>query len=178
MTRPRAERVGRRPVGDLHVHDQAFQVRAVSERFWGPIFSLTTRCGVAAACRGRLLQAEGDEDGLGHPLVQGSPCSPGMVVQRIMEDAHDGGVAADEDPGDAPAAPAVRPGRSQFHQHLVALHRAIHLVGRNEDVVVTASLAGLRTDEAEAVPMHIQTAGEQVVAGGCLGQRPVIAVRL
>ena len=34
----------------------------------------------------------------------------------------------------------------------------------------------LRPHEAEAVAMHIQTAGDEVVARGGLGQRPVIAV--
>ncbi len=133
----------------------------------------------SGACCGRLLKAKGDEDGLGQPVVEGGYGVPRcMVVKRIMEDADHGGVAAAENPGDASALAAVGPGRREFHQYLVALHGAIHLVGRNKDVVVTASLAGLWPYEAKAVAMHVQTAGEQVVAGDRHGEGPVIAVRL
>ena len=73
--------------------------------------------------------------------------------------------------------PAVGPGWGEFNQHLVALHGAVHLIRRNEDIVISAGLAGFRPHEAKAIAMHIQTAGDEVVAGGGLGQRPVIAVR-
>jgi hypothetical protein len=100
-----------------------------------------------------------------------------MVVERIMEDADHGGVAAAENPGDASALASVRPGRREFHQYLVALHSAIHLIGRNKDIVVTASLAGLWPYEAKAIAMHVQTAGEQVVASERHRECPMIAVR-
>ncbi len=76
-----------------------------------------------------------------------------------------------------PLKPAVSPRRSQFYQYLVALHGAIHLVGRNEDIVITAGLAGFRPHKAKAVAMYIQTAGDQIVTRNGLGQGPVIAVR-
>src|SRR5580693_1347059 len=99
-----------------------------------------------------------------------------MFVECVMKNPYDRGVAASEDPDDASAVAAVGPGGCEFHQHLVALHGAIHLVGRNEDVVVPASLAGLQADEPEAVAMHIQTAGKQVAAIGRQGEGPVVAV--
>jgi len=107
---------------------------------------------------------------LGYPLVQRRDrISRGVILKRIMENPYDRGVAAAKDPDDASAVAAVGPGGRQFNQHLIALHGAIHLVGRNEDVVVSASLARFRADESEAVAMHVQTAGEEVVAIGCLG---------
>src|ERR1700677_2667402 len=100
-----------------------------------------------------------------------------MIVKRIMEDAYHGGVAPAEHSGDAPAVSAVGSGRSQFHQYLVALHGAVHLIRRNEDIVIAAGLAGFRPNETKAVAMHIQTSGDEVVPGGGLRQGPVIAVR-
>ena len=76
-----------------------------------------------------------------------------------------------------PLKPAVSPGWSEFYQYLVALHGAVHLVRRNEDIVIAAGLAGLRPHETKAVAMYIQTAGDEVVTRGGLGQGPVIAVR-
>ncbi len=179
MTRPRA---GREGVGQSVISTSTTipsRLVRVSKRFWRADILTNDAMRSCAACRRRLLQAKGDEDGLGHPLIErGYRVSRRMLVKRIMKDADHRGVAAGEDPGDAPAAPAVGSGRRKFHQDLVALHGAIHLVGRNKDVVVTASLAGFRPHKAKAVAMHIQTAGEQVVARGCLGKRPVIAVRL
>src|SRR5450631_4020199 len=99
-----------------------------------------------------------------------------MFLERVMKNSYDRGVAAAEDPNDASAMAAVGPGGREFNQHLVALHGPIHLVGRNEDVVVPASLARFRADEPEAVAMHIQTAGKQVTAIGCQGEGPVIAI--
>src|SRR5271168_4980985 len=98
-----------------------------------------------------LLQTKGNEDGLGHPFIErgyGVPLC--MLVKRIMEHAYHGGVAPAEYSGDAPAEAAVSPRWSEFYQHLVALHGATHLVRRNEDIVITASLADFRPHEAEA----------------------------
>ena len=158
---PAARGTGRgRPVGDFHVDHHALQVRSGVETILRADILTNDAMWSCSACGRRLLQAKGDEDGLGHPLIErGYRISRRMLVKRIMEDAHHGWVAAAEDPGDAPAAPSVGPGRRQFYQHLVALHGAIHLVGRNEDVIVTASLAGFRPHKAKAVAMHIQAAG-------------------
>jgi hypothetical protein len=73
---------------------------------------------------------------------------------------------------------AVGAGGREFNQDLIALHGAIQLVRRNEDVVVSAGLARFRADKSEAVAMHIQTTGEEVAAIGCMGKRPMIAVGL
>ncbi len=125
----------------------------------------------------RLLLPERDEDGLGYTFVERRDRVPqGVFVKRIMEGADHRRVAAAEHPGDAPAAPPIGPGRRQFDQYLVALHGAVHLVGRDKDVVIAAGLPALRPHEPKAVTVHIQTAGNQVVARGCLGQGPVITV--
>jgi hypothetical protein len=100
-----------------------------------------------------------------------------MLVKRIMEDAHHGGVSPAEYPDDSPAVAAVGPGWSEFYQYLIALHGAVHLILRNKDIVIAAGLAGLRPDESKTVPMHIQTAGYEVIAQGGLREGPVIAVR-
>src|ERR1700733_7484592 len=108
-----------------------------------------------------LLQTKGDEDGLGHPFIERRYCvALCMLVKRIMEDAHDGGVAPAEYSGYAPAKAAISPRWSEFYQHLIALHGAVHLVGRNEDIVIAAGLAGLRPHKTKAVAMYIQPAGD------------------
>src|ERR1700677_3814813 len=113
-----------------------------------------------SSCRS-LLQTKGDEDGLGHPFIERRYCvALCMLVKRIMEDAYHGGVAPAEYSGDAPAEAAISPRWSEFYQHLVALHGAVHLVRRNEDIVIAAGLAGFRPHETKAVAMYIQTAGD------------------
>src|ERR1700722_4953462 len=167
----------RRPVGDLHVDHDSLEAGGGIERFPGADILTNDAMRSAVACLGRQLQAKRDENRLGHSLIErGYHVSWCMLVQSIVKDAYHGRVAPGEYPGDAPAEPAVGPRGRKLYQHLVALHGAVHLVGRNEDIVVTAGLAGLWPDKAKAVAMEIQATGEQVMVGDRLGQRPVIAV--
>src|SRR5579859_2848437 len=134
---------------------------------------------ISLAWRGRLLQPKRNEDGLGYPFIQRRyGISRDVILMRMVENSDNRGVAAAKHPDNSPVLPAVRPGWCPFHEHLVALHGAIHLVGRNEDVVVPAGLARFRADKPEAVAMDIQAAGKQVVAMRCLGKRPMIPVGL
>ena len=54
---------------------------------------------------------------------------------RIVKDADDRRIPPFENAGDAAKAAPVGTRRREFHQHLVTLHGAIDLVGRDEDVV-------------------------------------------
>src|SRR3984885_8385196 len=113
-----------------------------------------------SSCRS-LLQAKGDEEGLCPPCFSWrNHIALRMLVKRIMEYAYHGGVAPAEYSGDAPAEAAISPRWSEFYQHLIALHGAVHLVRRNEDIVIAAGLTGLRPHKAKAVAMYIQTAGD------------------
>ncbi len=80
-----------------------------------------------------------------------------------------------------PSLRPSRPGRHELDEHLVALHGAVDLVRRDEDVFVDAG-AGLfciGPDEAVAVAVEVEPAGDEVVASGDgAGQRPVVAVEL
>jgi hypothetical protein len=105
---------------------------------------------------GRLLEAKGDEDGLGYSFIErGHSVAWCMLVKRIMEDTDNSWIAPAEHSDDVPATAAVSSGWGEFHQYLVALHGAVYLIGRNKDVVIAAGLAGLRADEAKAVAVHI-----------------------
>ena len=96
-----------------------------------------------------------------------------------MKDADDGGVAALKDADDAAHAAAVGFGRLHFDEHLVALHGAVDLVGRNKNIFATGRLAGVGTDEAVAVAMEVEAAGGEVVAGADgSGNAPVLAIEL
>ena len=92
----------------------------------------------------------GEENGLGHALVEGGDVveaggAVGAVVVAsaapgVVEDADDGGVAAGEDAGDATGAPgfsirAGTSGRSFVDEDFVALHGSVELVGGDEEVV-------------------------------------------
>jgi hypothetical protein len=99
-----------------------------------------------------------------------------MFLERVMKNSYDRGVSAAEDPDDASAAAAVGAGRRELNQHLITLHGAIHLIWRNEDIIVPAGLARFRAHKPKAVAMYIQTAGKQVAAVGGKGEGPVIAV--
>jgi hypothetical protein len=101
-----------------------------------------------------------------------------MLVKRIVKGADDRGIAAAQNSGDAPAAPAVSSGRRKLHQNLVALHRAIYLVRRDKNVIVAAGLASLGTHKPESVAVHIQPAGNKIVARTCHREGPMIGVEL
>ena len=125
-----------------------------------------------------IFEAEGNQDVLRHAVIPWRHrMALRLIAPRIVEDAYDRRVLADQDPYDAPGAPAVRPWRSQFHEYLIALHRPAYVVGRNEDVAIAVGRARLRTDKAEAIPVQVKTAGGKFAARRSLGQRPVVPIR-
>ncbi len=83
-------------------------------------------------------------------------------------------------------AAAIGLGRLDFDEHLIALHCAIDLVGRDEDVFHVRSrlacLARVWAHKAVAVAMQIEASGGQVVARAARaewpGNAPVLAVKL
>jgi len=163
------------PGGDFDVDNETFEVVGVVVAGLGSGFFTED----AVRCRGGVRRGEfgieGDDDGLGHPIVEGSDMVPGKIwpvtaFARVMEDPNDGGVTAGEDAEDAAEAAAVGAGRQEFDEHLVALHGFADFVGRDEDVIVAISLRG--TDEAEAVAVQVETSGNEIfgaIAGGGVG---------
>ena len=81
-----------------------------------------------------------------------------------MKDADDGGIAALEHADDAALAAPVGLGRLHFHQHLVALHGAVDLVGRNEDIVLPDGLARIGAHKSEAIAMQVEASGGEIIA--------------
>ena len=100
------------------------------------------RCGRFVGLR--QLLTERNDDVLRHALVEGNHIVTHLAIGPcVVKDADDGGVAAFEDAGDAAQAAAVSARRSQFHQHLVALHGAVDLVGRDENVIFSLRTPGV-----------------------------------
>ncbi len=95
----------------------------------------STRCGVEDAAAAGISCAGRNQDGLRHAVVERDN---DVICARsgscIAKDADDGGVAALEDAHDAALAAAIGFGRFELDQHLVALHGAVDLVGRDEDI--------------------------------------------
>ena len=60
-----------------------------------------------------------------------------------------------------------RPGRGFVDQDFVSLHGSVELVGRDEEIVFAAGGA-VGADEAEAVAVEVELAGDEVVAGDSL----------
>ena len=88
-------------------------------------------------CLARLRQLlpGGNQNRLRHALVEGNNRVPQRPIRpRIVKDANHGGVAPLHHAHNAAHAAAVGLGRLHFHQHLVALHGAVDLVGRNKYV--------------------------------------------
>ncbi len=122
---------------------------------------------------GLSVGAVGDEDGLGHAVVErGDVVVPrggvGVVATAdaagVVEDADDGGIAAREHAGDAAGAASVATGFRFVYKDLVALHGAVELEGWDEEIVVARG-AAVGPDEAEAVAVKVEPAGEEAVAG-------------
>ena len=98
-----------------------------------------------------------------------------------MKGSHHRRVAPLHHARNASGAASIGARRLQLHQHLVALHRAVDLRRRNEDVLVDArTLIGIGPHKAIAVAMQIEPPGHQVVAcpRGCARNAPVLAVDL
>ena len=128
-----------------------------------------------------------DEDGLGHALVEGgdvvvAAAAVGIVVRSaagagVVEDADDGGVAAGEYAEDAAgtaglAVGAWAAGGRFVDEDFITLHGAVELVGGDKEVVFTGG-AAVRANEAEAVTVEIELAGDEVFAGVAGGWRLV-----
>ena len=87
----------------------------------------------------------------------------------VVEDADHSRISPRQDAGDAsgPARFAVGPGparRCLVDQHFVALHGAVQVVRRDEQVVLAPG-AAVRTHKAEAVAVEVQPARDKVFAG-------------
>lgn len=108
-----------------------------------------------------------------------SPQRRGPVAgDPVVENPNDCRVAALEDTGDTAEAAAVGAGWLEFDENLIPLHGAVDFIGRDEDIVgYSGSLARIWSDEAVAVAVQVEAAGEQVVASdGCARDAPVFAI--
>ena len=114
----------------------------------------------------------GDQNLLRHPLVEGNDGVSGRAIRpRIVKNADYRRVAPLQHAHNTAHAAAIGLGRLDFYEHLVALHRAVDLVGRDEDVVVANRLFGVRAHKAVAVAMQIEPPGGQIVARAARAQR-------
>ena len=129
-------------------------------------------CGVR---RGKF-GVEGDDDGLGHAVVEGRDvvaveAFAAAAFARVVEDADDGGIAAGEDAQDAAEFAAVgsRGGASSTRTWSPCMASPISLGGMK----MSSSRSALRgADKAEAVAVEIEASGDEVfgaVAGGAVG---------
>ncbi len=88
-----------------------------------------------------------------------------------MKDADDGSVVARGDGKDAAGAAVgvlIAAGRVELDEDAVALHGSGKHGGGDEDVAVAGRFAG-GADEAEAVAMEVEAAGEDAVRQGRVG---------
>ena len=84
-----------------------------------------------------------------------------------------------KDADNSSLTPSVGLWRLNFNQHLVALHGAIDLVGRNEDILAALGLPGIRPYKAKAIAMEVEAAGREVVARAQrFGDAPMLPVQL
>ena len=97
-----------------------------------------------------------------------------------MKSADYGGVAPFDDADNAAHAASIGLGRLYFNQHLIALHGAVDLIGRDEDIFLTRGLPCIGPDEAVAVAMQIAPPCGQILARAedGPGNAPVLAVKL
>ena len=128
----------RRPLGDLNIHHQAFQIVVPGRRFAA---QHPVRPGRSSGF-GQLLPL-GNQNRLRHALVEGRngmslpprrrrpvAVGPGLLprVAPVVKDPHDRRVAPFQHPRNPPLPPPIGLRRLDLHQNLVALHRAVHLV--------------------------------------------------
>jgi hypothetical protein len=163
------------PVRDFYIDNQALKIIAliVADSRRGFFAQHAMRRG----WRLGKLRAMGNEHRLGHALVEGHDIvALRTVASRVVKDANDRGIAADEDAGYATQSAAIASRRSPLDQYLITLHGSVHFVGRDEDVFLACALALVWTHKSKAVPMQIESSGDEVVArGGCFGDSPAVA---
>ena len=104
------------------------------------------------------------------------PVVGAAVRARVVEDADDGGVAAGEDAGYSAGAAAVAAAWGFVDEDFVALHGAVDLVGRDEEVVFAVG-AAVGADEGVAVAVQVDASGDEVVAGGSVFLREALVPR-
>ena len=135
-----------------------------------------------AACIGlRQRLPEGDHNVLRHALVEGNNFVTHLAIGAcVVKDSDDRGIAAFENAGDTAETTAVAARRREFHQHLVALHGAVDLIGWNEDIVFfDRSLARVGTDKPVAIAMQVEATGDEVITcagAGTSRNAPVLAI--
>jgi hypothetical protein len=96
-----------------------------------------------------------------------------------VKNTDDGRVAAGKDAQNATGAAAVGFGRVERDEYLIALHRAVHCIGWDENVTIGCGAFAFDPHKAEAVAVNIQAASRLFfLATMCLGNGPVIAIRL
>jgi hypothetical protein len=77
---------------------------------------------------------------------------------------------------------AIRTDRANVDQDLIAVHGVPELMGRDKDVANQprferwADRIGVGNDEAEAIAVHCQTAGHQILVGTGLRQSVVVGI--
>ncbi len=118
---------------------------------------------------------------LRHPVVEGyHPIARRPLGTRIVKGSHHGRVAPLDDAHNAAHAASVGLGRLDLHQHLVALHGAVDLVGGNKNVFHhTRALPRVGAHKPVAVAVQIEPPRHQVLSRSRpLGNAPMLAVHL
>ena len=99
-----------------------------------------------------------------------------------MEDTNHRGVGAVDGADDAAFGAAVGTDVSDFDQDLIAVHGGADLVRGDEDVAGESGFQGgaqrfgVGDDEAEAVAVHGETPGNEILVGGGLGEGIAVGV--
>src|SRR5260370_2247771 len=105
-----------------------------------------------------------------------------MVPAAVVKNADYGGVRALDRSHNAPLRASIRTDRANVDQYLIAVHGVPQLMGRDKDVANQprserwADRIGVGYDEAEAIAMHGQTAGHQILVATGLGQSVVVGI--
>ena len=164
-----------RPAGDLHIHHQAFQVAALlAFTFWtGDCFGAENTMRRGCRAHRRNLRTWRNQDCLAHSVIKWDHVVPHSTVRsRVMKYPNNGPVVPLHHAHDASLAASVGFRRLKLHQHLVALHGSVNLVGGNEDILVHRhrGLPRIGPHKAEPIAMQVKPTGHQIVA--CAGGRP------
>src|SRR5260370_14421484 len=99
-----------------------------------------------------------------------------IVPAAIVKNAHYRGVGALDRSHNAAFRAAIRTDRANVDQDLIAVHGVPELMGRDKDVANQprferwADRIGVGNDEAEAIAVHGQTAGHQILVATGLGK--------
>ena len=135
ITRPIGGRVG---VGQLVISTSTTRPSRLSCACGRSSLAPSTRCGVAPPSRPAIPVHRESGSAASSARRNGTTRVPNAPdpVRRVMKHAHHRRIAPLQHPRNPPQPPPIGARRSQFHQHLVALHGAVDLIRRNENVVV------------------------------------------